>query len=1764
MSTSLDNVVIHNRYRLGSRIGDGGCAVVYEAFDQIRGDRRVALKFERAVNSGSLLAREFAALYRINSPHIVRGIELFRLSPSLLVPGAVAGGLCLAMEFVSGVESSAWAAGRLVSEVAVVGAQVAAALAGLHAVGVRHGDITPANILISGGSKPHATLVDFGFSAGADGATGTIAAHHSGVGTPRFMAPEALAGSGGASADVYSLGMTLAYLLQPTDLPLGLGVELGDDGVGATYGGLLAALTRSDATARPQPRTVFDRLLEYTGEDARESLSAYRLRGLLMGGLPLGQDDVFGRLEREFIVPETLNGTTTRAVVGSRGAGRSTFMAHAVATAVFHGWDVPFGLRAAGNGGLDEIAALIGELGGEPFLANTVLLGSAGGEALELRGNIFRFFLSASAALRSALKKRHSAAPVAVFWDDVPPGSPLGHFGLFLRNLGDRGPSLFWVQSGLRALGGLAGVEILQLLPLRESEVSRLCARALPLCEIDARLTAEVFRRSAGLPGHAMELLIGRPDLAPASLKPRDLGVAPSDIKQPLDFILRLPQSLRLVLRILALSGAPLTISRASALFSRGSTLQSSNGPKDLSFNDAVAEGERLGLIAIAAHRGLGEAVMFVTRSGYNGPLSSSASDDLARVVAEGLEEAIATLGEKSNAAQRAAGYDTKYGGGWLAAIGALWIRLGERDRAMGPLRAAASLARRDLRLNQALQLFDQLARLARPGSAPHQSALCSAGYLALALGQNKAAQRRFASAGNHKDGVLGEARALVATGDYARAANRLADFAEPTAHPTLTTLRCRCLLLAGDLDGCQTALLILKQAGTSSSSQSRFEPATQSSHLHALDVSADDSPATTRAQIELRGIEGLLRFYRGDSKAATELLEEALHQAAQLADGGGDTLVDRLSSHLALVLQKAGDLDRARELYERALAAARQRQDLPRELLRLGNLGSLQQELGDFDAAFSCYRETERLAKLIEGERERLRAALNRLNLLGLLGAGDTHIDECSEALDCARRHGLASESFYLALVLAQAALQAGSPERASRALGDTATPTDTAARAELESVQAEIALFQRSYDSAAQFANQAVALADEVGRGRIKAQALFWRGLASMRGTKEPETLDPASRQRAFVDLEESAKLASLANDLDLAWQCHAAANVAAAPDSPEAHFHQQKAKGIAVAAINRLGDDFVDAYPHVWHRATLWPLGVKTTATGIGNHTEEGSPASTQPSTGTPIGPDIERLVAINRQLGRDHDPERLLGRIIDAAIGLSGAERGFVVLVDEDSEPLAGEKNGSPAPDDTAWQNRLEVRMARGAEDDTTKADELDFSRSIAAAAIAQGRTINTLDASGDPRFEAFKSVQGLQIRSVLCLPMSSPPRVRGALYLDHRHKQSAFAQANTWLLEAFADQAAMALGSARLVAELRIERQEAEKRGGTIEDLNSRLEQELQLKARELELARRQRQVKASGDDDDISRDGIIGQSGKLLRIFQVIDRVAAADVPVTILGESGTGKELVARALHRASGADGDFVSVNCGAVAENLWESELFGHERGAFTGAVRRRQGLFELGNGGTVFLDEVGEMPLPVQVKLLRVLQQREYRRVGGNDVLTTDARVVCATNRDLRAAVQNGGFREDLWYRLNVVELDLPPLRDRKDDLPLLIEHFLQGQKLSRLALGALLDYHWPGNIRELENELRRATVLCAGDEIIVDDLSGRITAKSHKKTLPRTTTGTLKEQLAVVESELIKSCLETHQGNVTQTAGSLGLTRAGLYKKLNKYELKRDG
>jgi transcriptional regulator with GAF, ATPase, and Fis domain len=467
------------------------------------------------------------------------------------------------------------------------------------------------------------------------------------------------------------------------------------------------------------------------------------------------------------------------------------------------------------------------------------------------------------------------------------------------------------------------------------------------------------------------------------------------------------------------------------------------------------------------------------------------------------------------------------------------------------------------------------------------------------------------------------------------------------------------------------------------------------------------------------------------------------------------------------------------------------------------------------------------------------------------------------------------------------------------------------------------------------------------------------------------------------------------------------------------------------------------------------------------------------------------------AVNSHL---EDQDEMLDEIMNAALKTLEAERGFIALVDENTGELACEL----------------VRSETGSD----LSEKLEVSRTIIHKVLNEGVSIMTVNAQEDIQFEKAKSIREYNIRSAICAPLLYREGILGVVYLDNRGSTGTFSQDDQMFLIALCHQAGVALGNARLHRRVVQE--------------NVWLENTLKPKFQ------------------------ILGESEKMKRVFDTIKKVAPTDITVLVHGETGTGKELVAKAIHTLSQRrEFAFVPVNCAAIPKELIESELFGHEKGAFTGATSAREGKFQSAHCGTIFLDEIGDMSLDLQAKVLRILEDRELQRVGGSKSIPVDVRIIAATNKDLAKAVEAGIFREDLFYRLNVVAVKLPPLKERKKDIILLAEYFIAGRvkKISSKAKRLMESYDWPGNVRELRNCVDRAVVLGDGKVIQPEDLP--YTFRKGGQVIPAPL-----ETLDHMEEDHIVRVLRYTNWNKSDAARILGITRQTLDNKIKKYKIKQ--
>ncbi|HET6147336.1 MAG TPA: sigma 54-interacting transcriptional regulator [Polyangia bacterium] len=476
--------------------------------------------------------------------------------------------------------------------------------------------------------------------------------------------------------------------------------------------------------------------------------------------------------------------------------------------------------------------------------------------------------------------------------------------------------------------------------------------------------------------------------------------------------------------------------------------------------------------------------------------------------------------------------------------------------------------------------------------------------------------------------------------------------------------------------------------------------------------------------------------------------------------------------------------------------------------------------------------------------------------------------------------------------------------------------------------------------------------------------------------------------------------------------------------------------------------------------------------------------------------------KKLLEFSQKLMASYELPELLDQLLDVMIQVSNADKGFLVLM-ESGEPV--------------------VKVARNLRRETISDAVSPLSDSILARVVKSRKPLIISDALSDAEFKNSLSVVNLKLTSVMCVPLLERGNILGVIYVGNDNVAQLFEEAHLEVLTIFASQASLLIRNALLVNELQLDNR----------SLQERIER--------------------------IRFGEILGSSPPMQEVFRKVQKVAGTDISVLITGETGTGKELIARELHnRSTRAKGPFVTINCGAIPENLLESELFGHVRGAFTGAVTSKAGRFQAADRGTLFLDEIGEMPLALQVKILRALQERVVVRVGDTNAEPIDIRVLAATNRELEVEIKAGRFREDLYYRLNVVHLHLPPLRDRGDDIVVLARYMVgryapeYGGKVRGLtpnAIAAIKRHRWSGNIRELENRIKKAVVLSDKALLGPEDLD--LTPDDLPTILP------LAEAKEQFQRDYINEILVLNNGNRTKTARDLGVDPRTIFRHLEK-------
>jgi len=900
--------------------------------------------------------------------------------------------------------------------------------------------------------------------------------------------------------------------------------------------------------------------------------------------------------------------------------------------------------------------------------------------------------------------------------------------------------------------------------------------------------------------------------------------------------------------------------------------------------------------------------------------------------------------------------------------------------------------------------------------------------------------------------------------------------------------------------------------------------------HAGALSLTEEeptdaDSDTVAAMLLNLRG-GALARLGRMGEAAAC--LDRALQRASACAD---PTLVGRAELNRAFVARRTGRTQEALSALRRAETSFDAADHVRMRALAANNLGTLQRDLGDLAAARTALEESLRLRRRL-GDAHGTAATLASRALVTLeAGEVGTATRELGHARDALRAGGYSTELGYVELHLAAALALGGAGDAAREVL--SAGDVREAARDHpllLARAQAAVHLV-RGERSLGQDALRAACAppAEDRDPAEVFRTASMWCALApgntdaarALRRSADAlgsQVRDGEARWRtrgrdglALIELESCWERFVEAGRTDLV---HAAGSeLASALDRAGLVARRRQVAARASQALDALTDEVAPELREETVRRVL-----ELAAAGADGRDGERAGARV-PAANQPLG--VDWFLDCNRRMAAERDLEGLLGTIVDMALEVSEGRRGYLVLLDGDA---------------------IDVRVAREREVDPPAAEHVQFSTTVVLQVVREGAPVVTNNATLDGRFAEVASVRSLDLRSVLCVPLIGAEEVRGALYVDNDQRDAVFDDVDIERVRGLADQASIAIVNLS--------------RRSKIEALNQRLERRVAFQAQELERARSL--LKRRGATAPMGE--LVGESEAMTTLYGLIERFAPADLPVLISGPSGTGKELVARALHEHSArASGPLVIENVAALPAALLESELFGHVRGAFTGADAGRKGLFGEADRGTFFLDEVAEMPLEVQAKLLRVIETGEFRSLGSRRAQKVEVRILAATHKPLSQLVAEGKFRRDLYYRLNAAEIRVPSLDERLEDVPLLIEHFLAklnekhraSKTMTEEVLAALLRRPWPGEVRELQNEVARLFLL--SEETLDDPGLVRPPDASEQQT-PRMPQSL---RLVDVERAAVLRALEAAGRRKDRAAKLLGVSRAGLYTKLRK-------
>jgi transcriptional regulator with GAF, ATPase, and Fis domain/predicted Ser/Thr protein kinase/DNA-binding MarR family transcriptional regulator len=1800
---------IAGRYRVLRELGRGGMGVVYLCRDDDNDGREVALKVlltQRLSESGLRhFEEEFRTLTGLSHPNLIEVYDFGRVVPEgtqLPVP-------FFTMEYVDGetIDRHLQPGSDRFDDLYDCLAQVVQALAYLHGRGIVHQDVKPSNILVTRlNGERKVKVMDLGLAGRPteDGSLGRIR------GTPAYLSPEAARGAViDPRSDLYSLGCVV-YQLSTGRLPfLGanalelLRAHLQEEPlppttlnrkIPAELEKLILSLLAKDPGLRPaNADRLAERLAAAAGGSARVETPHVRRQRVLGSGF-VGRESELARLAA-LVVEARERSAKLTLLVGEAGIGKSRLLREFQVRSQLDGIDVFVGRvdRGPGSGCAfadclhrairargplspavlarhgSSLASLVGPLGSD----------SPRDRAASPPSPEERFGLLA--AVSAAVEDLASQQPLILALEDLHaadettctilthlargatpgigtgPRVPLLVIGTYRADEVSRSSPLFDLLAEGREEGVL---EETFLKPFGPDEAERMLRAMLGTAEIPALFLERILEETHGNPLYLQELVAmlaeeghiepGRAEPPhPDTLARVDL---PGRVRDLLERRLaRLDPEPRNLLRAAAILGGP-TIDPDAMAGVTGMKWESvvrqllalhSAGLVEREDDPSGTPAYHLALPALAAlaEEGTPEderrtlharAVAYLERRGVSPGHGSWAGFARHAEAAGQPGRAMEAYGRAADLAQelhahreaielygRAIEIALRADGGPAAVLCRLYSRRGASFARVGDLQRAEEdyrwmLARAEKAGNDALRAAAHLdlgRTLSEAGRHPEaQDNLEVAREIAARLRDD----------GLAAEALVGLAWATFHLGEYERAVSHCDQACVRARHGGDTELEVGALLARG---------MLHREQGNFRLSLESFKLAADRSGGHA-------SPTLEQA---IEEGSGLALEVQGDYRGALAAYGRARDRARERGDVRAAA---SLTNDIGATHVKLGEYEKARQELEQALAAQRRLGAGEGVILSQLNLAVLQVYRSRYEPALEAALEALRLARRI-GKSDLVARALDlcgRIHLrMGDPDGARRHLEEAERLVRDAR----SPRSLAVFLIdLGELCAFEDHGEDARRHYQEATFLARKVGDRRLEAVAmcrlGEAHLLDNNHDRARVACRKALELVEGSGLPREEADALLLRArieLARPGGDIVRAEMDAAMALDRYRSLSEPEQI----------WQAEhlVARSVLRLGRADEAAGRVHRAHRYLEAVRSRLGEKFRDSFLRDPRRKELYDDWER-----LRDRVSESAPAVLGAAAGGDFArlqeeaAGLRKLLEINRSLNSTRETDELLKIILDAALELTGGERGFVLL-----------RDGS----------EVATRQARALEGSGLIGTDLAVSRSIARQAMESGEPVLSTDADADERFARFESVRDLRIRSVLAAPLRIKDDIVGAIYLDHRFDRKVFTPVHLEITTRLADQAALALDTARLV-------QQVHDQAARLERLNRELERTVQSQRTELASVREELSLTRSSFELRYRFEDLIGASQSMQRIYHLIERVAPKKLPVLITGESGTGKELVARALHsKSERAQGPFFSVNCAAISESLLESELFGYRKGAFTGADRDKPGYFELAHGGTLFLDEVGEMGPAMQAKLLRVIERGEVLPVGGKSPVRFDTRIVSATNRDLEASIAEGSFREDLYYRINVARIQIPPLRERPEDIPLLVEHSLarlaeedpeRGKlQIEPAALERLASHRWPGNVRELQHRLLRMVTYTKRSTLTLRDVERYAELPDAAFPNDLTDAEPLVESLEESERRQIVRALEQAGGNKTRAAQALGINRATLFRKLKRLE-----